>query len=248
MAETAALRRARGPGELAFSAAERAQREPALPSAAMTQWLSTMDTYGRRVEVLTKKHVLPHVDSPAAFAAGLERLQAELDVLALRGARSARAAAKRISAHGRREVAKLLGYLPPDDVRARLVNEAFTVHVVQDLAKVGRDQVTRLREVYAASAASERAAALEHALWVSRNRAALVARSRGYDLHRDVIRTWSQVTGSEWGVVLTRRDERVRKSHRPHDGERRRWNDPPAIFGEPGCRCCMIPEEAFEPK
>ena len=80
---------------------------------------------------------------------------------------------------------------------------------------------------------------------LQKSRAALIGANETTTLNGRV----SRVRQQEFGVIryrwLTRRDSRVRKTHKAHEGKIFRWDSPPADTGHPGedinCRCRAEP-------
>lgn len=213
-----------------------------------------MGTYAARVEKLVERHVLstlPELGSGegldlAALEAGLEALQARLDALAETVRRSAGATARRTAQHARSEVSRTMRVQVPYDARSNVLTDGFESLQVARLRKVGRDQVAKIREYVAKyeEGTSLRDRIL-HSLWVARNNSRTVAQTEVLRLHRDNVRYWCQVAGSEQAVYCTRHDELVRPTHAAHDGEVVSWSNPPSTLGEPNCRCQLMPLEAL---
>lgn len=86
---------------------------------------------------------------------------------------------------------------------------------------------------------------LEERYGVSESRARLLARDQIGKLNGDI----TQVRQTKLGITSytwsTAGDERVRESHRAHEGNVYAWDDPPADTGKPGddyqCRCVALP-------
>ena len=225
-----------------------------------------MRTYAKRVEALTERLVLsklPLVGSgdpldQQALSQGLRTLELELDRLADRSRRSARAAAQRASDHGRRESQRILNVkLPVKSPLAQATVEAFADQGVASLRRAGKQQVSRMRQAIAqhAEGSSMRADILQ-TLWVSRNRGKTIARDQVHGVFSETIRAWSSAVGSEKFTWHTRRDERVRAGHQALDGRTFFWNAPPNtgrgegnnLPGQPvNCRCVAIPVVDSQP-
>ena len=233
----------------------RAQREalaPKIPDAAIRAYTSVMATYADRTSKLVERRVLsalPVVGSGdpldlGALERGLQALQVDLDELATKVRRSARAAAKRSSAHARREVGRVLGMQVPLDAREAFAVEAFEHRQVELLRATGRRQVERIRKAIADYHEGDSMRRdITHALWVSRNHTKTQARTECLRLHRETVKEWALFVGSAGGFYCTAHDERVRKTHAAHDGKYYAWGEEPSTLQEPGCRCRMLPVE-----
>lgn len=250
--ETQALGKRYAEGKARVDRAKREALAPREPQTAIDQYASAMRTYAARVEALVERHVLstlPVVGSGdeldlEALEGGLQELERRLDALPERSMRTALATGKRISAHGRAEVARMLDVEVPNDLRAQAVTEGFAQQQMERLRKIGRDQVAKIRQYIAEYQEGDSLRGrITHALWVSRNRSQLVARHESLQLHKKNIAFWSTSAGSEWGVYCTRKDELVRPTHAAHEGKVYRWPGP-ATLEEVNCRCRMVPLEA----
>jgi len=217
-----------------------------------------MASYAARVERLVMRHVisaLPVLGSGdyldrRALDEGLDALQAALDEAAGKTRRNARAAARRASSHARRGVEKLFNLERlPNDARTAATIDVFVQRNVDLIRRMGTDQVRQIRSaVFNHREGESLRKKILDSLWVARNRGQLIARDQVQKLHIETVRDWSLAVGSDSYVYVTRRDERVRESHRPHDGKVFRWSDPPST-GHPGtqpnCRCLALPFEAL---
>ena len=80
---------------------------------------------------------------------------------------------------------------------------------------------------------------------ITRRRANLIGRDQTSKLNASLTRLRQQSAGVEEYIWQTSGDERVRPTHKAHDGKKFRWDDPPADTGHPGtdinCRCVAIP-------
>lgn len=76
---------------------------------------------------------------------------------------------------------------------------------------------------------------------VTRRRAELIARDQVGKLNGDLTRDRQQKVGVKEYDWMTSRDERVRLTHRAHEGKTYQWTEPPPSTGHPGedyqCRC-----------
>ena len=80
---------------------------------------------------------------------------------------------------------------------------------------------------------------------ITRRRAKLIARDQTSKLNASLTKLRQQELGIEEYVWQTAGDERVRATHRAHDGKKFRWDNPPKNTGHPGtdvnCRCVAVP-------
>ena len=262
-AQTRAVQAQRDTSKRRISRAKREALAPRPPAAAITAYLSVMETYAERVERAVEKRVLsllPVAGSGdpldrVALERGLADLAADLDALALRSRRSALAAGKRVSRHGQVEVARMMKVSVPNDIRTGVSIEAFADRNVELVRKAGREQVARIRTAIADHAEGDSMRRdIQDALWVSRNRGKMIAKDQPHKFHAQTIEAWLQVAGSEEYFWCTRKDEVTRPGHRILDGTRHRYDKPPNTgrlegHNRPGqaagCRCRMVPVEAF---
>lgn len=86
---------------------------------------------------------------------------------------------------------------------------------------------------------------LQKRFGITRRRANLISRDQTTKLNASLTRLRQSSAGIEEYIWETAGDERVRPTHRAHDGKKFRWDDPPADTGHPGtdinCRCVAIP-------
>lgn len=262
---TIASRRAISRRAVARAKRQRAAADP--PHAALSAYSDVMGTYTKRMEKLLERHVLsalPVLGSGegldlAAIDAGLAQLRLSAEQLAFSARPRAQVAARRASDHARRQVGRMLNVrLPLKDAKAAITVEAFADKAVVRLLAARDAQIAQIRKAVREQKEGEslRQKILD-ALWVTRNRGALIARDHVYGLHSEVIRDWAQTLGSRGYVWHTRRDELVRPGHAVLDGKSFAWNERPNTgHGEgtnlPGeavnCRCTAIPLEALEEK
>lgn len=77
------------------------------------------------------------------------------------------------------------------------------------------------------------------------DRARLIARDQTAKLNGELNKDRQENLGVEEYIWSTSDDERVRPSHKAHDGKRFRWDTPPPDTGHPGqdiqCRCVAMP-------
>jgi hypothetical protein len=231
----------------------RAKREaiaPSDPAEAMLAYGKVMANYATRTETLVLRHVvgaLPIAGSGdpldvAALERGLFALEVELGVLAEKLRPNARAAGKRVSTHARRESERLLDLKIPKDITDDLMIGEFEDRNVRLLRKLGRRQVAEIRKAIAAHEEGDSMRAdILHKLWVARNNGQLIARDQPRRFSREAVMRWSSAAGSEGGIYHTAKDERVRRTHQPHDGKYYRYGEFPSTLQEPGCRCKIIP-------
>lgn len=80
---------------------------------------------------------------------------------------------------------------------------------------------------------------------ITRRRAKLIARDQTSKLNASLTKLRQQELGVEEYVWQTAGDERVRPSHRAHDGKKFHWDNPPKDTGHPStdinCRCVAVP-------
>lgn len=230
---------------------------PAPPRAAANTYAAAMSRYSEAVAALVEKHILKDMPGPGhAYGPRLDDLMRDLAVLDQRFASSGRAAARAVARQGRSEVERMLnvsfrGTPGRAEGEAAFV-EAFGRRQVQLLQSIGQAQVKLIGERLALGASADE---VRQALWVSRNRAQMVAHNEVHALSTDVVGYWSREAGSKGYYWITSRDERVRHGHAVLDGKAFGWDNPPNTGrreGEnhpghaPNCRCRALPVEALE--
>lgn len=259
LADNTRLNRRRSPRKAKRSTARRRESLAPKPSTYATEaYAKVLAAHARRTERLVERYVLSQLPvlgsgdplDRAALDRGLATVLGELNEAALKTRRNARAAGRRASSHARRSVADLFGLQRiPADARTDAVVEAFAERNVRLVQKMARDQVAQIqRSIERHREGESLRQKILDSLWVSKNRGALIAKDQVNKLHYDTVQQWSLAAGSESYVYVTRRDERVRGSHRPHDGKVFLWSDPPDTGHpgtEPGCRCLALPAEAL---
>jgi SPP1 gp7 family putative phage head morphogenesis protein len=224
-------------------------------------YTSVMETYAERVERLVERKVLSRLPILGSgdtldLEGGLLELEAELDSLAGKVGRSALAAGKRVSTHGRSEVGRMMKVkMPLPDLRTKAAIDAFAERNIELVRKAGRAQVARIRKAIAEHEEGDSLRRdITDALWVSRNRGKMIARDQAYKFHAQTIEEWSRAAGSEEYLWAAHKDERTRPGHARLDGTRHRYDNPPNTgrlegFNRPGqaanCRCRMVPVEAL---
>ena len=86
---------------------------------------------------------------------------------------------------------------------------------------------------------------IQETFGVTRRRAKLIARDQTSKLNASLTKLRQQELGVEEYIWQTAGDERVRPTHRAHDGKKFRWDQPPKDTGNPGtdinCRCVAVP-------
>jgi SPP1 gp7 family putative phage head morphogenesis protein len=253
LAETKALQSRRNVAKRRISAAKRAALAPRPPTMAIEQFQASMRVYAARVERAVERRVLSRLPvlgsgdplDLAALEQGLSELAADLHVLADRLHPRAVAAGTRVSEHGRREVSRMLSVEVPKDASAAFSVHNYAENAVLRMKSAGAAQVAQIRAAIANYTEGDSMREdIRHALWVSRNRSAFVARDESFKFHRATIAAWSSRAGSSHGIYVTCRDDRVRATHRANDGKVFPWGSPPSTLMDPGCRCRMLPVEA----
>ncbi len=225
---------------------------PAFPSGAGNAYAAAMSDYSEAVARAVERRVLKGTPGPLAFF----ELQQDIDRLAARFSPAGRRAARAVASSGRAEVERMLDVSfrrTPGRVEGeRAFVAAFGQRQEQLLNRIGVVQVAKLQELVAAGASTDE---LRHAVWVSRNRAQMVAHNEAHALSTDVVAYWAQEAGSSRFYWVTSRDERVRHGHAVLDGKLFRWDSPPDTGRREGhnlpghpphCRCRALPEEALE--
>lgn len=90
----------------------------------------------------------------------------------------------------------------------------------------------------------EVASDIQKTFGISKRRATLIARDQTTKLNSSLTKLRQQEIGVEEYIWQTSGDERVRPTHRAHDGKKFRWDEPPKDTGHPGqdinCRCNAI--------
>lgn len=230
---------------------------PAPPTAAANTYAAAMSRYSEAVAALVEKHVLRDMPGPGhAFGPRLDDLRLDLERLDARFASSGRAAARGVARQGRAEVERMLNVSYRDTPGRRegekAFVEAFGDRQVMLLGNIAQAQVKLIGERLALGQSAEE---VRQALWVSRNRAQMVAHNEVHALSTDVVAYWAREAGSGGYYWITSRDERVRHGHAILDGRACSWDDPPNTgrregFNHPGhppgCRCRALPIEALE--
>lgn len=226
---------------------------PSPPRAAIERFAQSMRVYAKTVAQRVQRRVvnaLPILGSGdpldlAALYRGLELLRADLYVLAERLSGPATTAGSRVVEHGRKEASRMLNTTLPEDPATRAMVRSFAEATVARMRAAADAQVEQIRKaIDEYEEGTSMREAIERATWVSRNRSSFVARDTSYMFHRTTVAYWCRRGGSEWGIYVTARDERVRPTHRAHDGKKFRWDAPPSTLSEPNCRCRMVPVEA----
>jgi SPP1 gp7 family putative phage head morphogenesis protein len=111
----------------------------------------------------------------------------------------------------------------------------------QELERVSQAVQRNLQE---GKSYRELSSEIEKSFGISRRRANLIARDQTAKLNASLTKLRQQEIGVEEYVWQTSGDERVRATHRAHDGKTFRWDSPPKDTGHPGqdvnCRCVAI--------
>lgn len=86
---------------------------------------------------------------------------------------------------------------------------------------------------------------LQKRFGITRRRANLIGRDQTTKLNASLTRLRQESIGVTEYIWQTAGDERVRPTHKAHDGKVFKWSDPPRDTGHPGtdinCRCVAIP-------
>lgn len=206
-------------------------RPAAYPDAAQRAYSDAMARYSRAVAARVAK------------GGSLEGMRLDLLALTEKFAPAARAMARKVAASARGEVARMAGLrrltaTVPEDEKAFI--EAFAVQQLQLLRGNVEQQIAALTKARAQGRPED------EVLWVSRNRAQLIARTETQRLSNEIVAYWAQEYGSEEYIWDTAEDERVRHGHARLHGTRQRYDAPPEKndgFGHghpgtsPNCRC-----------
>lgn len=85
---------------------------------------------------------------------------------------------------------------------------------------------------------------IQKSFGITRRRATLIGRDQTTKLNSSLTKLRQQEIGVEEYIWQTSGDERVRATHKAHDGKKFRWDSPPKNTGHPGqdinCRCNAI--------
>lgn len=244
--ETQALQRRRRVSRARPSRAKReavAQKDPAL---AYTAYAKVLGSYAKKVEALIAEHLVPTLGDSTRVERGLRNLADQLDALPFKYLRNIEAAGKRAATHAQNEVRRMFGVaLPTGGADDTVLLDGFVRGNLDALRKVGRDQIAEIRKALEKGGDAEQLReAVLHKAWVARNRGKMVARDQVFRYSQQEVKRWALTMGSEGGIYLTRRDERVRPTHAALDGQFFRWDSPPSTLHEPQCRCKLVPVEA----
>lgn len=255
MEETKRLAARKAAGLSRLDHAKRSALGQRQPTQAYRAYSKVMDTYAKRVQALTEKHVLSKLPvlgsgdplDRAALEAGLQALQAELDVLARATYRSAYTAGKRAAQHAHREVNRMFNTSIPTGQEMQFYQHWFAEQNVVRMQRVGERQVRLMREAIEKHQEGESMREkILHSLWVSRNNSQLVARDEVYRFSEQEIARWSNQLGSEGWYYTTAHDEKVRHTHADLDGKFFKWGENPSTMSEPNCRCRRVPAETLQ--
>lgn len=210
------------------------------PSLVLESYGGILAKYADRISARVERLVLPHLGEPVDFlklSAGLDKLN--LDDMAEGVSRNAVAAHKRLMSHAQKEAGRILGAKVPVDARFLVEQrEAFVERQIALLQKAGQDQIAKITQrIRDRRPGEDLRSSVQQALWVSRERTKTIAKNEVFKTHRDEVSRWFRVSGSTSAVIVTRRDERVRHSHRPLHGLVFPWEALPAELNEVNCRC-----------
>lgn len=127
---------------------------------------------------------------------------------------------------------------------------AFALNNAQLIASVGDRYLNEISNiVYQGFTSGTRwediAEQIAERFGVAESRADLIARDQVNKLNGSITQVRQEALGVDKYIWRTMGDDRVRQSHRSHDGNVFSWDDPPAETGHPGedinCRCYAEP-------
>lgn len=252
MRETSALanrpERTVSPGKLASIA-------PTPPLRAVARMTLATGKLRERAEELLRTLVLAQlpvggVPLEGDFG-GLQRAVEELERRLLGSipqlASSVRAAGRLAATHGHDEYERVMNTKLP----GRTVGVGnFERQALDDMRKYVTEYAAELRGALleARAARTPVAPALEAKGWVMRVRGDQLSRSRSHQFFEETFRRWTERGGDDESVWVTRRDHKVRHSHRPLHGVV--FNNKTGINGlfpgkETNCRCGSVPKSAM---
>jgi len=119
--------------------------------------------------------------------------------------------------------------------------------LIRSLPEQELDQVAQIieRGLQEGSRFHSMTQSIQERFGITRRRAKLIARDQTSKLNASLTKLRQQELGVEEYVWQTAGDERVRATHRAHDGKKFRWDNPPKNTGHPGtdvnCRCVAVP-------
>lgn len=234
LAETHALKASRAAGESRALRTKHAAQAPQEPSTTLYSGvMSSLTDYAEKLTLRVPWASL----TPQELDQRLRELELQLLYKVNRLGPAVAAQGRRTATHARAEVQRLLNVNLPKELggRDRFYSSNMTLL---------RRMVTAQMRVLRTKLQVDQGADIEAALWVLRHRSQLIAKDQTWKFQAHEIERWSTYLGYDGYFYLTCRDERVRRSHRPHDGKTFRWAFPPDT-GHPGtgpsCRCKAIP-------
>lgn len=128
--------------------------------------------------------------------------------------------------------------------------DSFNATNVKLISSLSSDTFTRIETITQAGVRAgkptrEITAEIQGQFKVSRSRANLIARDQVAKLNGNLTELRQRGLGVTHYIWRTSNDERVRKTHRAHEGVQYAWSEPPANTGHPGqdfqCRCWAEP-------
>ncbi len=125
--------------------------------------------------------------------------------------------------------------------------ESQNAKLIRSLPKQELDQISQIieRGLQEGSRFHSMTQSIQERFGITRRRARLIARDQTSKLNASLTKLRQQELGVEEYIWQTAGDERVRPTHRAHDGKKFRWDNPPKDSGHPGtdinCRCIAVP-------
>lgn len=234
LAETHALKASRAAGESRALHTKHAAQAPQEPST--TLYSGVMSSLTNYAEKLTQR--VPWASlTPQDLDQRLRELELQLLDKVNRLGPAVAAQGRRTATHARAEVQRLLNVNLPKELGGR---DRFYSSNMALLRRMVTAQVRVLRTKLQV----DQDADIKAALWVIRHRSQLIARDQTWKFQAHEIERWSTYLGYDGFIWVTCRDERVRRTHRPLDGQQFTWAHPPSIglpSTQPNCRCRAVP-------
>jgi hypothetical protein len=203
------------------------------PAAAELLYKENLEAFAARAEKRLAR-------LPSDFVAAQQFLEEERNFLvssAHTSARAARGMFSRVAAASKQEVSNLLGLaLPAEPVGD--MRDLFASRQVALIQRAIADQIELIRAALGQEALLK---ARVGELRTLRGRFRLIASNEAHKLFEAEVERWAVAAGEPGGWYVTHRDERVRPTHRAHDGLFYLYSDRPAVMGEVNCRCRLVP-------